>query len=213
MRLSKYFGLVLLCFSSLSIGGPINGLVNTGAGFSAGQQDNNYQLTTLNDIGGDFGFVSSNSNWPIRGPWLNNTTSSSWLTPTNNAAQSLDPFDNGIYTWSLSFDLSGLDASTASFSGRWAADNLGIARLNGQEISSINGFRNWSSFDSSGASFFAGLNTLEFEVTNLAQTRGNPTGVRVEFLSSNIDTVAVSEPSTLALFGIGLAGLFAARRR
>jgi hypothetical protein len=57
--------------------------------------------------------------------WLPNTSGSKWLAPSANQAQSYDPSANGTYRWTLSFDLTGFDASTALLIGRWAADHTG----------------------------------------------------------------------------------------
>jgi len=210
MKRRLSLGALLTALSSFSLATPIVDLYNTGEGFSAGAMDTHYALS-IDNASSTYGYVSNNNHWPINpGPWVDNSFDSQWLTPGLNAEQSFDPTTNGTYTWTLMFDLSGFDANASSFTGRWAADNQGIARLNGLEISSIQGFRDWSSFESGGVSFLDGWNTLEFEVTNLAQIDGNPTGLRVEFLSS--DTSAVPEPSTIALFSLSLFGL-AARRK
>ncbi len=192
----------------------ITGLYNTGAGLSAGQQDTNYALSSATTTVGSFGYVAANGSFPI-GPWLENTATSSWLTPTQNQGDSLDPSTDGVYTWSTTFDLTGFDASTATFSAQFAADNSAIAYLNGTQIGTANGFASWSAFSATSSNFVAGVNTLTFVLTNQAQGSGNPTGLRVEFLSSDVTAVAtVPEPSEYALMiaGLGLMGLIARRK-
>ncbi len=194
---------------------PISGLLNTGASFSAGQQDTNYALTKSGGGGpaiGAFGYEWSGSGFPAP-HWMANNASSQWLTPLANAGQTFDAGSSGIYTWSLTFDLTGFAASTASFSGQWATDNTGVAKLNGTTLANPSGgFGSWSSFSSSGGTFLAGLNTLDFIVTNSQQNGGNPTGLRVEFLSSDV-RASVPEPTTLGILAIGLAGIGFSRRK
>jgi hypothetical protein len=140
------------------------------------------------------------------------------LTPFEDESLSLDPSSNGIYKWTLTFDLSAYLPSATSFSARWATDNFGTVVLNGVAIGSIGvaeGFGSWSDF-SANSGFVNGVNVLEFFVVNQAQSSGNPTGLRVEFLDSS--TVArgnqVPEPESYALLLASLGALrFMSRRR
>jgi hypothetical protein len=188
----------------------ITGLVNTGVGAN-GAADSNYSLTHNGAVSTPI--ITLNNVWPIT-PWLANTSDSKWITPTANQAQSFDPSSNGSYTYSLSFNLSGYDASTAALTGRVSADNNAVVLLNGTQIGSVSDFKTWGSFGASnGAGFLAGNNTLEFVVTNLKQSTGNPTGLRVEFLSSNVTPVPEPETYAMLLAGLGMVGLIARRRK
>jgi hypothetical protein len=182
----------------------ITGLVNTGT-FASGAQDTNYSLN-----GTGFGYVTKDNVWPI-GPWIANTTTSKWITPLANQGASFDPVTKGTYTWSLSFNLAGFDASTASFSGKFAADNSAVVLLNGHSIGSANGFTSFSNF-SAASGFNSGLNTLDFVVTNDGQRTGNPTGLRVEFTASNVTPVPEPETYAMLLAGLGLMGVISRRR-
>jgi hypothetical protein len=182
----------------------ITGLVNTGT-FASGAQDTNYSLN-----GTGFGYVTKDNVWPI-GPWIANTTTSKWITPLANQGASFDPVTKGTYTWSLSFNLAGFDASTASFSGKFAADNSAVVLLNGHSIGSANGFTSFSNFGAA-SGFNSGLNTLDFVVTNVAQNGGNPTGLRVEFTASNVTPVPEPETYAMLLAGLGLMGVISRRR-
>jgi len=184
----------------------ISGLVNTGGSFASGAQDTNYVLN-----GSSFGYVSSNGTFPLAGNWIPNTSTSKWITPTASQGQSFDPSANGTYSWKLSFDLTGFDANTASFSGQFAADNKAIVKLNGVQVGSANGFGSFYSFGAN-SGFSSGANTLEFVVTNLAQNSGNPTGLRVEFLQSNVTPVPEPETYAMLLAGLGLMGVISRRR-
>ncbi|QSA97553.1 hypothetical protein [Methylococcus sp. EFPC2] len=185
-------------FSPLSEASTIAGLVNTGQGLSSGTVDTHYAFETLSGTAtgtGGYGVVAPNSGFPLN-YWIANTEASKWLAPTANAAQSYDALSEGHYKWTLDFDLSGYDASTASFSARFSADNGATVKLNGVSLTSTPypvSYRDWTSFGTE-SGFVGGINTLEFFVTNERRGSGNPTGLRVEFLSSNVDVAKVTTP-------------------
>lgn len=208
--------------SGLACADSISGLVNTGSGLSSGQTDSHYSYKVT---GGEAtglvgnGVVSYGNQEPFP-YWMANDATSSWLIPSANQSDSYDNGSEGTFSWSLNFDLTGFDASTASFSGRWAADNNGVLLLNGNVISSISGdgYASWTTFAAT-TGFLAGSNTLTFVVTNTVNERANYTGLRAEFLSSNVTPLtvapAVPEPQTYAMMlaGLGVVGFVARRRR
>ena len=133
-------------------------------------------------------------------PWFANTATSSWIAP--NTAQTVSP--TGDYTYSTTFDLTGLVASTAQISGNWAGDNSGVSiLLNGSSIGiaanagSVN-FGGFTGFSiTNAANFVAGVNTLAFTINNLDNGQGpNPTGFRAE-LAGTADATAIPEPSDI----------------
>lgn len=191
----------------------INGLANTGVGAS-GTLDSHYTLNAASSdttIPGTAPVITYDNQWPIS-PWMANDGISKWITPTASQAQSFDAGSAGTYTYSLSFDLSGYKADTASFSGRVAADNSVVVLLNNQTISSASGFTSWSGFAANGG-FVAGVNKLDFVVTNWAQNGGNPTGLRVEFTGSTVTPVPEPETYAMLLGGLALLGAIARRRK
>ncbi len=192
--------------SPIALAAPIDGLFNTGASFSTGQVDTHY---TLSSPVSALAYVGSG--WPTTtGPWIPNDTTSKWLTPAPNASASFDPYSSGTYEYKLTFSLGAF--SSANLSGRMAADNEVTAYLNGTQIGYGTSFQNWKTF-SANSGFNVGLNTLVYKVLNGAQNGGNPTGLRVEFTSSNVSPVP--EPETYAMFlaGLGLIGAIARRKK
>jgi hypothetical protein len=221
-------GLALASSGALAIDGPswIDGLYNTGSGFSAGEADTHYTFERIEGTATGthgHGVVSSGTGFPFssaalpRNIWVANDETSQWLAPTAATGTTYDRTSEGLYKWSLSFDLTGLNVDTASFTARWLADNDGYISLNGNTIATGANYLSWMDF-SADSGFVAGINTLDFYVTNFAGKSGNPTGLRVEFLSSYAvgptPVVSVPEPTTSAMI---LAGLFVvgavARRR
>jgi hypothetical protein len=195
----------------------IPGLVDTGAGLAAGAIDTNYAFSAVSGTAtgittgtGTFGAVGSG--WPVGSPWTTtNVGAAQWLAPTANTGQSYDPVANGVYDWTLTFNLKGSNARTASISGLWAADNGGVVELNGVALPGsaidVNGSTSFSQLTGFTANqgFKAGLNTLTFQVINKGQLTGNPTGVLVDFTASNVSPVP--EVGTDIMLLIGLAGL------
>ena len=204
---SKYatscFTLILVLIGSAQAA-PIN-IFNTGvdangdvvAGGTVG--DEHYTLTSdpNGTITGIKTATAISEGYPI-GPWLGDNSLSSWIGP--NTVDLVGP--GGLFTYQTTFDLSGLDHTTASILGRWATDDQGIDIL-------INGTATGNTSASFGvftdftinSGFIAGVNTLDFVVTN----GHGPTGLRVEITNAN--AVAVDEPYALALLGLGLLGL------
>jgi hypothetical protein len=106
----------------------ISGLYNTGVDDAGnllplGSADSHYMIGTATS------FVAN----PIPGVWVANNLTSQWVSPSVNQDQFNLPGGDpeGYYTYSLRFDLSGLDASTASISGKLAADDQVQVSLNG----------------------------------------------------------------------------------
>ncbi len=134
------------------------------------------------------------------GFYMSNTPASRWIA---YAATGTPP--SSTYTISLTFDLTGFDPTSASITGRWAADNCGNVSLNStatsgliSDCNTLSSFQNFTAFSFTGG-FVAGINTITMNITN----GGNPSAGRVEVLTSSVE---VSEPATLLLLALGLMG-------
>ena len=149
------------------------------------------------------------------------TSDAAWLGVSGTGNQS--------YSYSLNFDLTGLDAATASLSGLFGVDNEASIFLNGHLIGSFladhdtsqnsyDAFQTLHQFSASAADFVAGMNTLTFFVTDYDA----PSALVVSGLGGTAahlgnggdhDSGAVPESATWAMMlaGFGLTG--AAMRR
>ena len=184
-----------LCLATLPlVAAPIPGLFNTGVGTNGvalanGSINTQWRLIQSADPAspGPNVIVVMDNLFPIvAGPWLASSAISKWVGPK---ADQSGGSAAGDYKYRITFDLTGLEASTAVISGRWSSDNAGPELLlNGVPT----GFTSDGNFGGLGNSFTIttgfvdGTNTLDFLVNN-AGTTANPTALRVEFLSATAD--------------------------
>lgn len=168
-------------------------------------------------------FVTKTDGFPIP-PWAANGPNSQWIQPVYGTGDNAPPaiLPNGHYLITTTFDLTGYIPSTASLSFKLASDNAVSVKLNGNATGiTQSGFTSLSSpYTLNNPSWFtSGINTLTFDVTNLAQATGNPTGLRVEFTAADAAAAAVPavpEPASLLVWSLlagSSVGLIIARRR
>ena len=117
-----------------------------------------------------------------------------------------------VNTYTLTFNLAGLNPASAQLSGNFEADNYATVYLNGHQIAQdiqgtvFQNFQSLTAFSASGADFVSGLNTLSIVVTDT----GKPSAMLVSGLSGT--AAAVPEPATWAMMLVGFGGLGAAMR-
>jgi hypothetical protein len=136
--------------------------------------------------------------------WVSAPPGSAWIgpNPTSNPYPSDPP---GLYHYTLSFDLSGLDASQLRVSGRWATDNNAEIWLNGQDTGINKALWGFVALDpfSIESGFIPGINILEFRVEN--DDAGGPSGLLV----ADITPILVPEPSSAILAVLAAACILA----
>jgi hypothetical protein len=179
----------------------ISGLFNTGVAdilspLANGASDTHWTVT--GPAGGPTPMaITSAFGFPIP-PWLGDDTASDWITPTSDTSG-----PPGTYVYTTTFTAA--RAGIATINGFVASDNdLTGVLINGVPSTFVdNSFPAWGTFSVT-APVTAGSNTLEFDVFNQPGPSFNPTGLRVEISEA---LVAVPEPGTVVLAGMGLLGL------
>jgi len=204
----------------LTIAGAANaiiipGVYNTGLGVGGtalaagnGQVDANYVIVSTNNPGltvGAHALTYYNPAYLQDGP----------LSRIVNLTGDGSGNDGDVSTFETTFSLVGFDAANATLSGQALFDNFGTISLNGNTIgSTITGFSTLTPFGTNANFFVAGLNHLDFTLTNT----GGPQAFQVAGLTVTAARIApvggVPEPTSwmLMVAGFGLVG-FAARSR
>jgi hypothetical protein len=156
--------------------------------------------------------------------WLSNTapgtTGSKWISRQQFTGTGNPPaVTGGTYFYQTQFDLTGLNASTATFTFRFTSDNASQVFFNGAEIAGASrGNEQFGSFSNNftgNSGFLSGVNTLAVRVingigSNVSNNQG-PEGLRMEIVSS---AVMIPEPASALMFLLGApaAALFLRRR-
>jgi hypothetical protein len=122
--------------------------------------------------------------------WLTNDTNSKWIGPTTTGSANSTI---GTYTYRTLFDLTAVVTNQLKVCFRIAADNaLLAARLNGTNLNLSGGtYNQWLPTNAATNVLLgfqltngclAGINTMEFDVSNGTSGGSNPTGFRAEFM-------------------------------
>ena len=181
--------------------------------------DPHYKLISApSPVAGPNMYVTRDDNFPIP-PWTVNNSSSKWIQPVSGTT---DNHPDGLYKINTTFDLTGYDLATVSLKFFVASDNNVDVFLNDTftGIAQV-GFTTLGGPYTISSGFNAGLNTLQFQLTNWVQPTGNPTGLRVQFTSvdAEVDPLfapAVPEPASLVVWSMlagCVAGLVWSRKR
>lgn len=122
---------------------------------------------------------------------------SEFIGPVDNGLAVVEP---GTYLYATAFDIQGIDAATASFTGLAVADGtIADVRLNGQSLGLKAGPGQALPLAAT-SGFVAGVNTLEFVVENATP---GPSALRVDGLRGTGQKI---KPGPITLFSTGVAG-------
>ncbi len=191
---------------------PVGRLFSTGVDSSGnlladGAADPHYSITSGPDGAGNAALVTLTDHYPLPFYWLPSSGSSKWVSP--QADQSSGPEPPGAYVYKTTFDLTGLDPGSVQISGQMLVDDqVTDVHLNGVSLGLTAPYNTWVPVNIT-SGFQAGVNTLEFLVTNLG-TSNNPSGLQVQLTGTGnasapapvLTSIAVSPtPVTLNVYG------------
>jgi MYXO-CTERM domain-containing protein len=165
--------------SDLAIGGLFSTGVNAaGLPLAIGTVDPHYVLSSSDAaFPGPSAFaVTANA------AWTPSTATSRWI----SIQASTIGANNGAYTYTTTFPLSGGDPTTAALSGSWAADDSVTLNLNGTQVAQYpaEAYGAAAAFTvPAGSPFVSGSNTLAFVTIN---SGNGPTGLQVVTLTGTI---------------------------
>ena len=171
------------------------GMSAAGIRLSGGAVDPNFQGVSTNFPASSNAVVAST----VPAGWLANasSTGSQWIAPASDPSGSAA----GMYVYRLAF---ATPCAGATVTGRFAAATSATVWLNGANTglaTSANGYTNWTALALGGLA--AGLNTLEFHVTNSPPVPGrpSPTGLRVELsvVATCCPCIALNCPTNLVV--------------
>lgn len=206
---------VALLVSAPASAQTIAGLFNTGTDSSNlalaggdGVTDPHYVIAASTSPG----FAGNQAVTYLHPAYAANDADSRWISISNTGS----PGSNTT-TYRLTFDLTGFDFLSALITGNWGVDNTGAILINGSATPNTLPLFTTANFNtlhafSISSGFVAGINTLDFVVTDL----GAPTALRVDDISGTARLVnsAVPEPGTWAMMLVGFGAIgFSLRRR
>ncbi|MCE9567335.1 MAG: RHS repeat protein [Planctomycetes bacterium] len=172
------------------------GVSSPGTALGDNQTDSHYSLVSPGLMPGATRTLTADG-FPI-GPWVGNSSGSRWVVPA--ATDGNGDAAAGKFDYQTTFDLTGIDPSTVTISGNWAADDAATVYLNGVNTGvtiASPGYGSLVSFSLT-TGFRAGVNDLDFVVTN----GGGPTGLRVSGLTGSGESAA--DTTIAGLFNTGV---------
>lgn len=208
LRLPVASALLLIASSASAV--QVSGVFNTGLGIDGaelaagdGQVDANYTVLSSTQTGvvaGSSALTYYNTAYLQDGP----------LSRIVNATGNDFGGEGAVTTFRTTFDLTGFDAPNATITGQVLADNSLVVLLNGNQIASATTFTTLTGFASSAQFFIAGINSLDFVLTNAS----GPTAFQVSGLTVTAEEIVVGpgdgvpEPTTWAMLvvGFGMVG-------